>query len=90
MKRLPMLEMKFKVTMDTPLTTIQLVVANTSQFVGAGETTMIMPQVAAVYQYMPTIMSDVNTNPYVGTESTIGTGQTEFSLAGLSSGALVL
>ena len=62
-------------------------VANTIQFIGAGETTMIMPQVAAVYQYMPTIMSDVNTNPYVGSGATIGTGQTEFSLAGLSSGA---
>ena len=47
--------------------------ANTTQFVGAGETTMIMPQVAAVYQYMPTIMSDVNTNPYVGSGATIGT-----------------
>ena len=62
-------------------------VANTTQFIGAGETTMIMPQVAAVYQYMPTIMSDVSTNPYVGSGATIGTGQTEFSLAGLSSGA---
>ena len=61
--------------------------ANTTQFVGAGETTMIMPQVAALYQYMPTIMSGVNTNPYVGSGATIGTGQTEFSLAGLSSGA---
>ena len=62
-------------------------VANTTQFVGAGETTMIMPQVAALYQYMPTIMSGINTNPYVGSGATIGTGQTEFSLAGLSSGA---
>ena len=65
-------------------------VANTTQFVGAGETTMIMPQVAEVYQYMPTIMSDVSTNPYVGSGATIGTGQTEFSLAGLSSGASCL
>ena len=62
-------------------------VANTIQTIGAGETTMIMPQVAAVYQHMPTIMSGINTNPYVGTGATIGTGQTEFSLAGLSSGA---
>ena len=52
-----------------------------------GVTTMIQPKVAAVYQYMPTIMSGVNTNPYVGTGATIGTGQTEFSLAGLGSGA---
>ena len=36
---------------------------------------------------MPTVMSGVNTNPYVGSGATIGTGQTEFSLAGLSSGA---
>ena len=62
-------------------------VANTTQEIGAGTTTMVMPQVAAVYQYMPSIMSDVNTNPYVGSGATIGTGQTEFSLAGLSSGA---
>jgi len=62
-------------------------VANTTQEIGAGTTTLIMPQVAAVYQYMPTVMSDVNTNPYVGSGATVGTGQTEFSLAGLSSGA---
>ena len=62
-------------------------VANTVQTIGAGVTTLIQPQVAAVYQYMPTIMSDVSTNPYVGSGATIGTGQTEFSLAGLSSGA---
>jgi len=46
-----------------------------------------MPQVAAVYQHLPTIMTGLGTNPYVGTGATIGTGQTEFSLAGLSSGA---
>ena len=62
-------------------------VANTSQEIGAGTTTMILPQVAEVYQYMPSVMSGVNTNPYVGTGATIGTGQTEFSLAGLGSGA---
>ena len=62
-------------------------VANTVQTIGAGETTMIMPQVAEVYQHMPTVMSDVNANPYVGSGATIGTGQTEVSLAGLSSGA---
>ena len=32
-------------------------------------------------------MSGENTNPYVGTGETIGTGQTEFSLAGLGEGA---
>lgn len=62
-------------------------VANTTQEIGAGVTTMIQPKVAEVYQYMPSVMSDVNTNPYVGSGATIGTGQTEFSLAGLSSGA---
>lgn len=64
-------------------------VANTTQEIGAGTTTMIMPQVASdgINQYMPTIMSGVNTNPYVGSGVTVGTGQTEFSLAGLSSGA---
>ncbi len=62
-------------------------VANTTQEVGAGVTTLVQPQVAAVYQHMPTVMSGVSTNPYVGTGATIGTGQTEFSLAGLSSGA---
>ena len=61
--------------------------ANTVQTIGAGVTTLIQPQVAAVYQYMPTVMSGVNTNPYVGTGATIGTGQTQFSLAGLSAGA---
>ena len=62
-------------------------VANTSQEIGAGVTTMIMPQVASVFQELPTIMTGVGTNPYVGTAATIGTGQTEFSFAGLSSGA---
>ncbi len=62
-------------------------VANTTQEIGAGVTTLVQPQVASVYQYMPTIMSGINTNPYVGTAATIGTGQTEFSLAGLTAGA---
>ena len=62
-------------------------VANTTQEVGAGVTTLVQPQVASVYQYMPTIMSGINTNPYVGTAATVGTGQTEFSLAGLTAGA---
>ena len=62
-------------------------VANTTQEIGAGVTTLIQPKVAALYQYMPTVMSGVNTNPYVGTGATIGTGQTQFSLAGLGTGA---
>ena len=64
-------------------------VANTTQEIGAGTTTMIMPKVASdgIYQNLPTIMTGVGTNPYVGTGATVGTGQTEFSLAGLSSGS---
>ena len=61
--------------------------ANTSQEIGAGTTTMILPQVASVFQGLPTIMTGLGTNPYVGTAATIGTGQTEFSFAGLTSGA---
>ena len=61
--------------------------ANTSQEIGAGTTTMILPQVASVFQALPTIMTGIGTNPYVGTAATIGTGQTEFSFAGLTSGA---
>jgi|TARA_B100000085_G_scaffold205815_1_gene189427 hypothetical protein len=64
-------------------------IANTTQEVLAGITSMIMPQVASdrIFQHLPTIMTGVGTNPYVGTGATVGTGQTEFSFAGLSSGA---
>jgi DNA repair exonuclease SbcCD ATPase subunit len=65
-------------------------VANTTQEIGAGVTTMIEPQVASdgINQYLPTVMTGVGTNPYIGnTATTVGTGQTQFSLAGLSSGA---
>ena len=64
-------------------------VANTTQEVLAGITSMIMPQVASgkIFQHLPTVMTGVGTNPYVGTGATVGTGQTEFSFAGLSSGA---
>ena len=64
-------------------------VANTTQEIGAGLTTLIQPQVASdgINQYLPTVMTGIGTNPYVGTGATIGTGQTEFSLAGLTSGA---
>jgi len=65
-------------------------VANTVQEIGAGTTTMIEPQVASggINQYLPTVMTGIGTNPYIGNAATtIGTGQTEFSLAGLSSGA---
>ena len=65
-------------------------VANTTQEIGAGVTTMIEPQVAAggINQFLPTVMTGVGTNPYIGNAATtIGTGQTQFSLAGLTSGA---
>tara|TARA_B100001109_G_scaffold59348_1_gene48088 strand:- start:9131 stop:10969 length:1839 start_codon:yes stop_codon:yes gene_type:complete len=65
-------------------------VANTTQEIGAGVTTLIQPQVAEVHQFMPSVMSGVSTNPYIGTDAPIGTGQTEFSLAGLGTGASCL
>ena len=64
--------------------------ANTSQEVGAGVTTLIMPQVASdgINQHLPTVMTDVNNgDPWVGSGAPIGTGQTQFSLAGIGSGA---
>ena len=65
-------------------------VANTSQELEEDTFTLVQPQIgAAGTQYhLPTVMSDVfGQNPWVGTGATIGTGQTQFSLAGLSSGA---
>ena len=65
-------------------------VANTTQEVGAGVTTLIMPQVASdgINQYLPTVMSDVHGgDPWIGSGAPIGTGQTQFSLAGITSGA---
>ena len=64
--------------------------ANTSQEVGAGVTTLIMPQVASdgINQHLPTVMTDVNNgDPWIGSGAPIGTGQTQFSLAGIGSGA---
>ena len=65
-------------------------VANTTQELEEDTFTLVQPQIgAAGTQYhLPTVMSDVfGQNPWVGTGATIGTGQTQFSLAGLSSGA---
>ena len=65
-------------------------VANTSQELEEDTFTLVQPQIgAAGTQYhLPTVMSDIfGQNPWVGTGATIGTGQTQFSLAGLSSGA---
>ncbi len=65
-------------------------VANTSQELEEDTFTLVQPQIgAAGTQYhLPTIMSDVfGQNPWVGSGATIGTGQTQFSLAGLTEGA---
>ena len=67
--------------------------ANTSQEVGAGVTTLIQPQVASdgINQHLPTVMTDVNNgDPFIGSGAPIGTGQTQFSLAGIGSGASCL
>jgi len=65
-------------------------VANTTQEIEEGVWTLVQPQVAAtgLYNHQPTPMQVANNGtPWVGSGATIGTGQTEFSLAGLSSGA---
>ena len=65
-------------------------VANTTQEIEEGVWTLLMPQVASdgLYNHQPTPMQDANSGtPWFGAGATIGTGQTEFSLAGLSSGA---
>ena len=69
-------------------------VANTSQTLEADTFTIILPQVASggIQSHLPTVMDDANGgDPYItGAGVTIGTGQTEFSLAGLGSGAACL
>ena len=65
-------------------------VANTTQEIEEGVWTLLMPQVASdgLYNHQPGPMQVANSGtPWVGSGATIGTGQTEFSLAGLSSGA---
>ena len=65
-------------------------VANTTQEIEEGVWTLIQPQVAStgLYNHQPTPMQVANNgDPWVGSGATIGTGQTEFSLAGLSSGS---
>ena len=59
--------------------------ANTTQELEEDVFTLVQPQVAVggTYSYLPTRMHTCNNgNPWVGTGATIGTGQTEFSLAG--------
>ena len=60
-------------------------VANTVQELSQDEFVLIEPQVAAggTYPNLPTAMRVANNgDPWIGTGSTIGTGQTVFSLAG--------
>jgi hypothetical protein len=64
-------------------------VANTTQEIESGVWTVIQPQVASdgLYNHQPTCMDEANSgNPWVGTGATIGTGQTDFSLAGTKPG----
>ena len=65
-------------------------IANTTQELLEDTFTLVQPQISTggTEYHLPTVMSDVfGQNPWVGTGATIGTGQTQFSLAGLSSGA---
>ena len=64
-------------------------VANTIQLLDENAWNLLMPQVAAgkTYQYLPTDMGTANGgDPWVGSGATVGTGQTEFSLAGTTAG----
>jgi len=64
-------------------------VANTTQEIVEGEWTLIQPQVASngLYNHQPTCMDEANSgNPWIGAGATIGTGQTDFSLAGTKPG----
>jgi len=65
-------------------------VANTTQEIETGVWTVIQPQVASdgLYNHQPTCMDEANSgDPWVGAAATIGTGQTDFSLAGTKPGS---
>ena len=65
-------------------------VANTTQEIEDGVWTLVQPQVASdgLYNHQATDMNIANSgNPWVGSGATIGTGQTEFSLAGTKPGS---
>jgi hypothetical protein len=63
-------------------------VANTVQELVEDEWNLLQPQVGETYNHQTHQMTVGNSgNPYVGSGATIGTGQTEFSLAGMSAGA---
>ena len=67
--------------------------ANTVQELVENVWTLLEPQVAStgLYDHQPTEMSVANSgDPWVGSASTIGTGQTEFSLAGTRPGSMCL
>ena len=67
-------------------------VANTVQTLPSDEFVLIQPSVRTnKTAYMPQVMLDANNgNPWVGSGATVGTGQTEFSLAGLDEGSTVI
>ena len=67
-------------------------VANTVQTLPADEFVLIQPSVRTnKTTYMPQVMLDANNgDPWVGSGATVGTGQTEFSLAGLDEGSTVI
>ena len=68
-------------------------VGNTTQEIEEGVWTLLQPQVASdgLYNHQPTCMDEANSgDPWVGSGATIGTGQTEFSLAGTKPGTMCL
>ena len=67
-------------------------VANTVQNLPADEFVLIQPSVRTnKTAFLPEKMLIANNNdPWVGTGATIGTGQTQFSLAGLDDGSTVI
>ena len=68
-------------------------VGNTTQEIEEGVWTLLQPQVAStgLYNEQPTCMVEANSgDPWVGSGATIGTGQTEFSLAGTKAGTMCL
>ena len=67
-------------------------IANTVQTLPADEFVMIQPSVRTNRtRFLPEKMLIANSDdPWIGTGATIGTGQTEFSLAGLDDGSTVI
>ena len=67
-------------------------VANTTQTLPSNEFVLVQPSVRTnKTDFMPQVMLDANNNdPWVSAGATIGTGHTEFSLAGLDDGSTVI